>query len=102
MLVLGVARNAFQANKNIFESRKVVAGNSDTAESFEEGGKQRAGFGTLLLGEGGKRGLAEVFGNLIGPQRFEKWSEFAKSRGNNAAGGGIGVFQATRVVQKNG
>src|SRR5260221_14159000 len=97
MLVRGVARNTFQANENIFESRKVAAGNSDTAESFEEGGKQRAGFGTLLLGESGKRALAEVFGNLIGPQRFEKWSELAKSRGKNAAGGGVGSFEVAEV-----
>src|ERR1700751_4117298 len=102
MLVLGVARNAFEADENIFKAGEVAAGDSDAAKSFQESGKQRAGFGAFLLGESRERALAEVLGNLIGPERFKKRSEFAEARGNHAAGGGIRVLQAARVVEENG
>src|SRR5258708_26458528 len=89
VLVLGVAGKAFEAYENIFEAGEIAAGDGDAAEGLEERSEQGAGFGAFFLGESGERALAELFGNLIGPERFEKRSEFAKAGGNDTAGGGI-------------
>jgi hypothetical protein len=50
VLVLGVARNAFEADENIFKTGEVAAGDSNAAESFEESGEKGAGFGAFFLG----------------------------------------------------
>jgi hypothetical protein len=39
MLVLCVARDAFEADENVFEAGEVAAGDSDAAERFQEGGE---------------------------------------------------------------
>jgi len=66
VFVLGIARNAFEADENIFETGEVAAGDSNAAESFEEGGEEGASFGAFFFGEGGESALAEFFRNLIG------------------------------------
>src|SRR5712664_1191273 len=102
VLVLGGARNAFEADENVFEAGEIAARDSDTAEGFEESGKQGAGFRALFLGESGKGALAELFGNLIGPEGFKKRGEFAEACGDDAAGAGIHVLESAGVIQKNG
>src|SRR5258707_12712261 len=101
VLVLGVPGNAFEADENIFEAGEIAAGDGDAAEGFEERSEQGAGFGAFFFGESGERALAELFGNLIGPERFEKRSEFAKAGGNDAAGASSCVVPKGRLLEKN-
>jgi hypothetical protein len=102
VLVLGIAREFFKRDENVFEAGKVAAADAGAAESFEERRQERSGFGRLFPGESRERELGEFLGDLIRPEALEQRREFPETRGDDATRGGIRLFQTARVVQQNG
>ncbi len=102
VLVFGVARKLFKGQKNIFEASKISTADRDATECFQKSSKERVGFRSLLFREGREAEFGQLFGKLIGPEALEERRKFAESRSDNAARGGIGMFQATGVIQENG
>jgi hypothetical protein len=90
---------AFQTGEDGFKAGVVPATHRHARQSFDKGREQGSGFRDAFGLQGVERAEAEIFRQLIGPERLDDGDELVQSRGHRAAGGRIRMRQPTRVIQ---
>jgi len=99
MIMLGVARSAFESFENSLEPGPIGAADCDAAERLDKGGQKRCGFGDGFSLESFHGAAMQLLGKLVEPERLDDWSELVESSRDGTARGRVFVIEATRIVE---
>jgi hypothetical protein len=100
--VLGIARNTFETDKDVFEAGKVAAANGGAAKRFKERAEKGAGLRRLFFCQHREGELTELLGKLIGPERLKQERQLPETGGNRAASRRFDVLEAAGVIHEDG
>ena len=101
MIVLLVLRNALEPAQDRFETRIVGPIHGNVAERFDKGGEQSRGFRSRLRVQSFHGATAQIFRQLIGPERFDDGGQLVEAGGNGAPCRRVRVFETARIIQND-